>query len=114
MEARRGEGITLLIDENSNYGLTHYKPANLKSWQRNLYNRYKKILEEEGYFIIKLWNKDHYSDVQLTKEDSENYLKCLTCATEKVNNYERYCCKCEYWVDFKKYLKEVKKYESSN
>ena len=109
METRQGKGITLLIDKNSNYGLTHYKPAiNLKPWLRNIYNCYKEMFEKEGYLTIRLCkDEDHYSDIQLTKEDSKNYLKCLTCAAEKVNNYQRYCCKCEYWVDFKKYLENV-------
>ena len=92
MEARQGNGIILLINEESNYGLTAFKPISPDHPRYEFYQKkkklYEEILEEEGQIRFK--------DVYYSGKQAKAILKCIyECAAEKINNYERYCSRCK-------------------
>lgn len=96
MEARQGNGITLLINEKSNYGLTSFKPMSPDhpryEFCQEKKKLYEKILEEEGQIEFKMYGEN----VCFSGEQAEAFIKCLfECAAEKINNYERYCSCCK-------------------
>lgn len=97
LECREGNGIKLFINPESNYGLTEYKP---KSKDARDYERcikraelLQEELNEEGF--IKIGRID--DPIILKGKRAEAFIKCVTCAAEKVNNFERYCSRCENW-----------------
>lgn len=112
MEVRSGQGIILLINKNSNYGLTHYKPIEDKDnrWFK-IAALYQKSLDEEGVLKINICinpGTEEIKTVELTRDDAERIIKCMTCAAERINNFEKYCRKCEFYVDINKYKAEDK------
>lgn len=98
LECREGNGIKLFINPNSNYGLTSYKPRSQddRDYERGMKRAelYQEILDEEGYICV--GSRDEY--IKLTGKRAEAYIKCMTCAAERTNNFERYCSKCENWL----------------
>lgn len=97
LECREGSGIKLFISPESNYGLTEYKPMSkdtrdYKHWVRRA-EFCQKMLNEKGYFTV--GSPDN--KVILRGKRAEAAIKCMTCAAERINNFERYCSKCEYW-----------------
>lgn len=112
MEARSGKDISLLINKNSNYGLTHYKPIEDKNdrWYKRA-ELYQKSLDEEGVLRINIYDNsvpEEVRTIELTRDDAERVIKCATCAAERTNNFHRYCQKCEFYVDISKYRAEDK------
>ena len=96
MEARQGNGITLLINEESNYGLTAFKPMSPDDSHYEFYQEkkkmYEEILEKEGQISFRMGGKD----VSYSGEQAKAIIRCLfECAAEKMNNFERYCSRCE-------------------
>lgn len=97
LECREGNGIKLFINPKSNYGLTSYKPRSQDYRSYELWikraNLYQEILDEEGH--IDVGSRDN--SIRLTGKRAEAFIKCLTCAAERVNNFVRYCSRCENW-----------------
>lgn len=96
MEVRKGEGITLFINPDSNYGLTHYVPIDEEDPMYEYYLLDKKAIENGHY------------PYGFTKEIAFNYLRCKGCKAGKINNYKRYCMKCQYYCDFEKEYNKIK------
>ena len=64
------------------------------------YNRYittKECLEKYPDYCCKILTEDGEVK-ELTRKQTEAYVHCLGCKTEKMNNFERYCSLCsDYW-----------------
>lgn len=98
IETRKGNGITLLINENSGYGLTNFIPINEEHYRYKKYQRYKELFEKyEDYCFI-----SERTGNMLTREETEAYIRCLGCKAERMNNFKRYCSMCPYFIDFYK------------
>jgi hypothetical protein len=97
LEGRKGEGILLLINKDSNYGLSSYQPITEDHRHYKYYMRYKEQLEKDPDFCMLL------SDgTSLTRKQTEAFIHCMGCKAEKINNFERYCSLCsEYWRKIK-------------
>lgn len=98
LECREGNGIKLFINPKSNYGLTSYKPRSQddRDYKRGIKRAelLQEELNEEGFINIG-WVDD---PTILKGKRAEAYIKCMTCAAERTNNFERYCSKCENWL----------------
>ena len=94
MEARQGNGITLLINEKSNYGLTAFRPMSPDHPRCQKKKKlYEEILEEEGRIGFRNGKGE---DFYFYGEQARAIIRCLfECAAEKINNYERYCSCCK-------------------
>lgn len=104
-EARQGQGISLLINSDSNYGLTSFKPLSPEHPRYEL-NQKKKALYEEQLKELGYISFTNSSGIEkrFYGKKAEAILKCLfDCAAEKINNYERYCSCCK---DYYKNIKE--------
>ena len=91
MIKREGQGISLFIDENSNYGLTSYKPMDETDSRYQSYCLRKKAFDEDPNYTF---------GPQYTREETEKILHCLSCKALKINNFEKYCRNCSDWYDF--------------
>ena len=98
---RKGKGIKLFINKDSNYGLTHFEPVedeNDPRFQRAL--RWEKFLEDPEWVHFYDWpdGNGSYTRKFLTRKQTETfYHYCVRCKAEKINNFERYCRKCEHY-----------------
>ena len=96
----KGNGITLIIDNNSNYGLSKFIPISESHYRYKLYQKYKQLLDnDKGYCFTSM-----VTGQTLTREETEAFIRCLGCKTEKINNFKRYCSNCEHFIDFYKKL----------
>lgn len=94
LEGRKGDGILLLINKNSNYGLSSYQPIDKDHYHYKRYMIYKEQLEKDPDFCLSYPN----GGLTLTRKQTEAYVHCIGCKAEKVNNFERYCSLCsDYW-----------------
>ena len=96
MELRKGNGISLFINENSNYGLSNFIPINEEHHRYKIYKRYKELFEtyEDYCFTSEITGET------LTREETEAYIRCLGCKAERMNNFKKYCAMCPYFIDF--------------
>ena len=101
LERREGEGITLFIDKNSNYGLTHFEPIEDENDYRfKRASLYEKFLEDPNYVHVYVVTDNNGSSIEkhLTRKQTEAfYHYCLKCKAERVNNFHRYCALCEHY-----------------
>ena len=97
LEGRKGEGILLLINKDSNYGLSSYQPIEEGHHRYKRYMLYKELFEENPDFCMLL-----FDGTSLTRKQTEAYVHCMGCKAEKINNFERYCSLCsDYWRKIK-------------
>ena len=103
LEYRKGKGISLLINRESNYGLSHYQPMDENDPRYKRYITAQKCMEEhpDYYYKIHIWTAEPEEVKELTREQTEAYIHCLGCKAEKINNFERYCSLClDYWGNY--------------
>lgn len=101
LERRDGKGITLFINKDSNYGLTHFEPIEDENdYRLKKALSYEKLLEDPNYVHVSVFIDNNGSPVKksLTRKQTETlYHYCLKCKAEKVNNFRRYCSLCEHY-----------------
>lgn len=96
METRQGKDILLLINKDSNYGISQYTPI---TENNILYSYYKK--QKEKFDTIPNWvYMNIEADKIYTREETAKILHCLGCNAAKINNYKRYCKLCPDFFDF--------------
>ena len=96
MEHRQGNGISLLIDKNSNYGLSNYIPINENHYRYKKYKKYQELFEKYEDYCFTSENTGN----TLTREETAAYIRCFGCKAEKINNFKKYCSMCKYFIDF--------------
>lgn len=95
-EAKNG---FLLIDADSNYGISHYKPreSNLNDSEYKMYLEEKKKIESNPNYVF----INQMTGEPLSREKTEKLVHCMGCAAPKINNWKRYCCLCKDFFDKK-------------